>query len=137
MIIISACLCGVDCKYSGGNNLNKKCLEIFKKGEAILVCPEQLGGLETPRNPAEIIGDKVITKDGQDVTKEFLKGAEETLKIAKMANAKMAILKEGSPSCGCNYIYDGNFNGTKIKGRGKTASLLDENGIKVISDCEL
>lgn len=136
MIIMSACLCGVNCKYSGGNNLNEKCLELFKKGEAILVCPEQLGGLMTPRIPAEIREDKVITKEGEDVTAQFLKGAEETLRIAKMVNAKKAILKEGSPSCGCNYIYDGNFNGTKIKGKGITASLLEKNGIKVISDCE-
>ena len=136
MIIMSACLCGVNCKYSGGNNLNEKCLELFKKGEAILVCPEQLGGLMTPRIPAEIREDKVITKEGEDVTAQFLKGAEETLRIAKMVNAKKAILKEGSPSCGCNYIYDGNFNRTKIKGKGITASLLEKNGIKVISDCE-
>ena len=136
MIIMSACLCGVNCKYSGGNNLNEKCLELFKKGEAILVCPEHLGGLMTPRIPAEIREDKVITKEGEDVTAQFLKGAEETLRIAKMVNAKKAILKEGSPSCGCNYIYDGNFNGTKIKGKGITASLLEKNGIKVISDCE-
>ena len=136
MIIMSACLCGVNCKYSGGNNLNEKCLELFKKGEAILVCPEQLGGLMTPRIPAEIREDKVITKEGEDVSAQFLKGAEETLRIAKMVNAKKAILKEGSPSCGCNYIYDGNFNRTKIKGKGITASLLEKNGIKVISDCE-
>lgn len=146
MYLISSCLCGVNCKYSGGNNLNTKCLELLKEGKAILVCPEQLGGLPTPRTPAEIKGnsegvlkgnDKIITKENLDVTKEFLKGAYETLHIAKLSNINKAILKEGSPSCGVNYVYDGNFNGTKIKGKGLTATILEKNGIDVISDIDL
>ena len=93
MYLISACLCGVNCKYSGKNNLNDRCLELLRDGKAILVCPEQLGGLSTPREPAEIIGSpkevlegadgKIISISGKDVTEEFLKGAKETLKIAK------------------------------------------------------
>ena len=143
MYLISSCLCGVNCKYSGGNNLNKKCLELLKEGKGILVCPEQLGGLSTPRLPSEIIGkaesilqgmDKIINKNNIDVTKEFLKGAEETLKIAKLYNIKKAILKDGSPSCGVNYVYDGSFKGKKIKGNGLTAEILIKNGIEVISD---
>ena len=146
MYLISSCLCGVNCKYNGSNNLNSKCLDLFKEGKAILICPEQLGGLPTPRTPAEIQGDsegvlngnnKIITKKGLDVTKEFLKGAYETLHIAKLSKINKAILKEGSPSCGVNYIYDGNFNGTKIKGKGLTATILEKNGIDIISEIDL
>lgn len=146
MYIISSCLCGVNCKYSGGNNLNNKCLDLLKEGKAVLVCPEQLGGLPTPRTPSEIQGtsegilngkNKIITKEKIDVTKEFLKGAYETLHIAKLSNINKAILKDGSPSCGVNYVYDGNFNGTKIKGKGLTATILAKYGIDVISDIDL
>lgn len=140
MIIISACLCGVNCKYNGNNNLNENCLKLFKEGKAILICPEQLGGLNTPRIPSEIIGTaeevfknkgKVVDKEGNDVTKEFVKGAKEALSIAKLVNAKKAILKDGSPSCGCNYVYDGNFTGNKVVGKGLTAYLFESNGIEV------
>lgn len=147
MYLISACLCGVNCKYNGLNNLNDKCLELLRKGEALLVCPEQLGGLNTPRIPSEILGNvkdiielnkgKVINKEGKDVTKEFLKGAKEALKIAKEANIKRAILKEGSPSCGSNFVYDGSFTGNKIKGKGITAYLLEKEGIEIISEKDL
>lgn len=143
MYLISSCLCGVNCKYSGGNNLNEKCLDLLKEGKGILICPEQLGGLPTPRLPAEIIGkaenilrgmDKITTKNNIDVTNEFLKGAEETLKIAKLYKITKAILKEGSPSCGVKYVYDGSFTGKKIKGNGLTTEILIKNGIEVISD---
>ena len=146
MYLISACLCGVNCKYSGKNNLKDRCLKLLRDGKAILVCPEQLGGLSTPREPAEIIGSpkevlegtdgKIISISGKDVTEEFLKGAKETLKIAKAIGAKKAILKEGSPSCGCNFIYDGSFSGNKIRGKGLTAYMLEREGIKVISEKE-
>ena len=111
MYLISACLCGVNCKYNGNNNYNKICDELFSSGKAILVCPEQLGGLPTPRIPSEIINHFnnnkledtfVVNKNGDDVSKEFIKGAQETLNIAKKLNIKKAILKEGSPSCGVN-----------------------------------
>jgi uncharacterized protein YbbK (DUF523 family) len=146
MYLISACLCGINCKYSGENNLNEDCLTLLEQDQAILICPEQLGGLTTPRNPGEIIGDaksiitkgigKVITKDGEDVTEAFLRGAKETIKIAKASGTLAAILKEGSPSCGCNYIYDGTFTGEKIAGEGITCAMLKEEGIEVISDEE-
>ena len=146
MYLVSACLCGVNCKYSGKNNFSDKCFKLLEKGEAILVCPEQLGGLTTPRNPSEIIGTtydivnnkdgKVVMNTGEDVTNMFLKGAEESLKIAKATKITTAILKEGSPSCGCNYIYDGTFTGKKIKSKGITAYLLEQNGIKVMSEIE-
>ncbi|KEI01342.1 DUF523 domain-containing protein [Clostridium botulinum] len=147
MIVISACLCGIDCKYSGGNNLNPKALKLLKKGKAILVCPEQMGGLGTPRTPCEIMGGegedvlngeaKVISKEGVDCTKEFLKGAYEALKIAKEVNAKKAIFKSKSPSCGFGKIYDGNFSGNKIDGNGVTSALFLKNGIKIVTEEEL
>lgn len=141
MYLISACLAGVDCKYNGRSNENEKVVQIVKSGEAILVCPEQLGGLSTPRPPSEIIiadgNVKVISKDGEDFTKEFLKGAEETLKIAKMMNIKKAILKSKSPSCGLGKIYDGSFSNTLICGDGLTTRLLKENGIEVFDEYSL
>lgn len=140
MIIISACLCGCDCKYNGKNNKNESCVELLKRGKAVLVCPEQLGGMTTPRVPSEILKNdgkiSVISKEGKDVSKEFKKGAKEALKIAKLVDAKVAILKNGSPSCGSKYIYDGTFLGNKIKGEGITAKLFMENGIEVFSEDE-
>ena len=147
MYLISACLCAVNCKYNGLNNYNEICDKLFTSGKAILVCPEQLGGLPTPRIPSEIIGESsnilnnnngsVIDKNGNYVTPQFVKGAKETLQIAKKLNIKKAILKDGSPSCGVNYIYNGNFNGSKIKGMGITAQLLKESSIDIISELEL
>jgi uncharacterized protein YbbK (DUF523 family) len=146
MYIISACLCGVNCKYNGQNNLNERCLKLFRDGKAVLVCPEQLGGLQTPRNPVElnnrasqvVEGDgNALNNKGEDVTKQFLNGAYETLKIARELGATKAILKEGSPSCGANFVYDGTFTGNKIKGKGITAYILEKEGINVLSDEDL
>lgn len=137
MILVSACLVGLNCKYDGGNNFNENVLKLVKDGKAILICPEQLGGLKTPRNPAEIVKDKVITNNGEDVTYQYNKGAEETLKLAKELNVKKAILKSRSPSCGCGMIYDGTFTHTKILGNGITADLLLRNGIEVITEEDL
>lgn len=131
--LVSACLCGVNCKYNGGNNKNDKCVKLLNEGKAVLICPEQLGGLATPRKPSEIKQDKVINCDKLDVTKYFIKGAEESLNIAKISNINKAILKEGSPSCGVNKIYDGSFTGNKISESGITARLLKKNNIEVIS----
>ncbi|MDY6011482.1 DUF523 domain-containing protein [Clostridium sp.] len=140
MMIISACLCGCDCKYNGKNNKNESCVELLKRGKAVLVCPEQLGGMTTPRVPSEILKNdgkiSVISKEGKDVSKEFKKGAKEALKIAKLVDAKVAILKNGSPSCGSKNIYDGTFSDNKIKGEGITAKLFVENGIEVFSEDE-
>lgn len=135
MILVSACLCGVNCKYNGKNNLNEEVLELVKKGEAILICPEQLGGLTTPRNPAEIkiINDevRVITNDGRDVTENYKRGAEEVLKLAQELKVEKAILRKKSPACGCGEIFDGTFSNTLKPGNGITANLLIENGIEV------
>jgi uncharacterized protein YbbK (DUF523 family) len=144
LILISACLGGVDCKYNGGNNLKEEILKLIKEKKAILVCPEQLGGLATPRVPCEIVGGdgqtvlekqaKVMNKNGEDKTTYFLKGAEETLKIAKLYDVRTAIFKGKSPSCGSGTIYDGNFSGNKKKGDGVTAALLKNEGIRVVDE---
>ena len=136
-ILVSACLLGVNCKYSGGNNLNEKVLKYIEDKEVIPVCPEIMGGLSTPRPPSEIIGNKVMNNENKDVTKEYTKGAEETLKLAKLFNVKKALLKAKSPSCGSNKIYDGTFSGTLTDGDGVTVRLLKENGIEVISEIDL
>lgn len=146
MIIVSGCLCGINCKYDGGNNLNEKILELLRRGEAIPVCPEQLGGQSTPRAPHEIVNGtgadvldgkaRILGPAGDDVTEEFIKGAEETLKIARECGAKTAILKARSPSCGREMIYDGTFSGNKIAGNGVTAELLLRHGIEVLTEEE-
>ena len=144
MILVSACLAGFDVKYNGSHNLNEKVKKWFDEKKAIPICPEVLGGLSIPREPAEIVGGegedvldghaKVITNNGIDVTEQFMKGANETLKIALDLNATMVILKERSPSCGSSMIYSGEFNGNKKKGNGVTAALLKRNGIQVLSE---
>jgi uncharacterized protein YbbK (DUF523 family) len=136
--LVSACLIGIKCRYDGKSNLNKKCLGLFKKGKLIPVCPEQSGGLPTPRARSEIQKNgKILTKLGKDVTENFIKGARETLKLAKILGAKEAILKSKSPSCGCGKIYDGTFSGKLIKGDGVAAALLKKNKIMVITEADL
>lgn len=142
MIIVSACLAGINCRYDGGNNLNKEIRDMVVRGEAMPVCPEQLGGCPTPRPPVEILKGtgadvldgrcRVVKKDGNDVTQQFIKGANEVLKIAKLIGAKKAILKSKSPSCGFGKIYDGTFEGVLAEGNGVTAELLKRNGIEVL-----
>lgn len=134
MIFVSSCLLGIDCKYNGKNNKNDKVLEFIKDYTVIPICPEQLGGLETPRLPAEIIGDKVINSEGKDVTKNFKKGANEVLKLLELYDIEFAILKNGSPSCGSSLIYDGTFSNIKINGEGITVRELRKKGIKVVSE---
>ena len=137
MILVSACLAGINCKYNGKNNYNEKIFDLVKKGEAIPICPEILGGLTTPRNPSEIKiingKRKVINSLGIDVTKEYEKGAQEVLNFAKKLNVDKVILKDRSPACGYKKIYDGNFNGTLVDGNGILTDLLLKNNIEVIS----
>lgn len=131
MKIVSACLSGVHCRYDCKAQTRSNIEEMVQNGEAIPVCPEQLGGLSTPRPPAERIGDKVITNQGADVTAQYVRGAEEALRIAKLAGATEALLKSKSPMCGCGKIYDGSFSGGLKNGDGVFAELLKKNGIKV------
>ncbi|NLK71623.1 MAG: DUF523 domain-containing protein [Clostridiales bacterium] len=147
MYIVSACLAGVCTRYDAKSYEDKNIIKLIDSKLAILVCPEQLGGLSTPRPPAEIVGGDgndvlegkaaVINKNGEDVTKSFIKGAEETLRIAVLYKVNKAILKSSSPSCGCGRIYDGSFSGNKIDGDGITSALLKKNGIEVITEEEL
>jgi uncharacterized protein YbbK (DUF523 family) len=134
MKIVSACLADIKCNYKGESRPNQRIIDLVKKGEAIPVCPEQLGGLPTPRIPAEKRGDKVFNKNGEDVTEYFVRGANEVLRIAVIYNCEEAILKSKSPSCGFGQIYDGNFTETLIRGNGITADLLIANGIKVYTE---
>ena len=143
MKLVSACLLGINCNFEGKNWLNPRLLEEFAKGNLFPVCPEVLGGLSVPRVPAEIIGGdgqdvldgkaKVINMAGVDVSCEFIKGANETLRIAKAVGAKEALLIEKSPSCGCSRIFDGTFSEKFKDGDGVTTALLKQNGIQIIS----
>ena len=139
-LLISACLLGLQCRYDGKHNLiSDKDIALLKdKFELIPACPEQLGGLSTPRLPAEIQADgKVIRNDGLDVSAEFIKGAKEALKIAELSGCKLALLKANSPSCGNKMIYNGNFDGCLIPGKGVTAKLFEIMGIKTYNEHEI
>lgn len=135
MIIVSGCLVGINCKYNGENNYDERIFNLVKEGKAVPVCPEQWGGLKTPRNPAEIKCSNqcvnVITNKGEDVTVQYKRGAEEVVALAKKIGATEAILQPRSPSCGKGQIYDGSFEKKLIDGNGITADLLIKNGIKV------
>lgn len=132
-ILVSACLLGLNCRYDGKNNYSKEIDEFLKNYEVIPICPEIMGGLPTPRIGAEKIGSKVMTRDGRDVTKEYVKGANECLFLAQKYNIRKALLKLRSPSCGNAKIYDGTFSHTIVDGDGVTTELLKNNGIEIIS----
>ncbi|WP_302289111.1 DUF523 domain-containing protein [Phascolarctobacterium succinatutens] len=131
-ILVSACLLGKNCKYNGGNNLNQSVLDFIEGHEVIGVCPEQLGGLSTPRLPAEMVEGIVTNKEGISVDNEFRKGAQEALAVALENKVDLAILQSRSPSCGVKEIYDGSFSGKKVKGQGVFARLLTKYGIKAL-----
>jgi uncharacterized protein YbbK (DUF523 family) len=141
MMIVSSCLAGVNCRYDGNDNLVAEIKELVLSGKAIALCPEELGGLSTPRTPCEIVKKdnqlKVMTKDQVDCTAQFLLGAEKVAEIAKILDCKQAILKANSPSCGCGMIYDGSFTGKKIKGKGLTAELLSKQGIEIKNETNM
>ena len=135
-ILVSACLLGIACKYSGGDNACPALLQALRQsGHTLIpVCPEVYGGLPTPRPPAERCGDRVLTEAGADVTAQYRRGAEAALQLARLYNCRAAILKANSPSCGHGTIYDGTFSGKKIPGSGVAAELLEQNGIAVYTD---
>lgn len=137
MIIVSACLAGVRCRYDGGGKPCEAVIRLVTEGRAIPVCPEQLGGLPTPRLPAEQVGDTIIRKDGTNVTAEFNRGAQEALKIARLVGAKTTILKARSPSCGSGQIYDGSFTGKLVDGDGVFAGLCKKDGMEVKTEEEI
>ena len=138
-IMVSACLLGENCKYSGGNNKNEAVLCFVEDPgiEVIPVCPEVMGGLPTPRAPAEIRDGVVVTRDGRTVDAQFRAGAEKCLEIARRERPDLIILQSRSPSCGVKQIYDGTFTGTLIDGMGVTARLLRENGFRLVDAEEI
>src|SRR4030067_1598562 len=140
-IIVSACLTGALCRYDGGHRLDEKVLRLSMEDEHVPLCPEQMGGLTTPRQPSEIIGGdgddvldgraRVVDAEGKDVTAQFIKGAKEGLAIAKRIDVKKAVMKEKSPSCGVHRIYR---NGILVSGKGVLTALLLREGIRVVSN---
>ena len=144
MILVSACLAGLKVRYNGTDCLDERIRRLIAEKKAMTICPEVMGGLSTPRDPAEIIGGngydvlerkaKVISISGEDVTEAFVKGAYSALKKAQEVGATTVVLKENSPSCGSSMIYNGTFSGQKMDGVGVTAALLRRNGIVVISE---
>ena len=136
-LLISACLLGRNCKYSGGNNYHPLTEALRDRYELVPVCPECMGGLPIPHDPAERVGDKVISRTGTDVTAPFKKGAELALRRAQQTGAKLALLKERSPSCGCGAIYDGTFTGTVVPGSGVAAELLAKNGVTIYGESRI
>lgn len=138
-VLVSACLLGENCKYSGGNNRNENVLEwLERKGyEAVPVCPEVLGGLPVPRPPAEIVDGVVMTREGKNVDAEFRRGAELALEIARRNGIRLAVVQPRSPSCGARQVYDGTFSGRKVNGQGVFAKLLLKHGLCVCEPGEL
>ncbi len=136
-ILVSACLLGLRCRYNAEPVTNERILALAKTHSLVPVCPEQLGGLPTPRPPAERKGEPVVSSDGTDVTEAFQKGAQETLLLARALGCKAAILKARSPSCGHRRIYDGTFTGKLVSGSGVTAELLEASGMSVYTEEEL
>lgn len=136
-ILVSACLLGENCKYSGGNN---KCDDVIRLGEKhklVPICPECFGGLPIPRVPSEIKNGRVYSKTGEDLTEAFHDGAEKALYVAEESGCQLAILKERSPSCGFGKIYDGSFTGKTIDGNGITAQLLYDHGITILGESKI
>ncbi len=146
MKLVSSCLLGLSATWRAKDNSTDKVAELLASGKAIPVCPEQMGGLATPRPMAEIVGGdgeavldgkaRVVTRDGDDVTENYLRGAREVLKIAESVHPEEIILKENSPSCGVRWIYDGTFRGNLVPGCGVTTALLRRHGYVVVSDQE-
>ena len=136
-ILISACLLGASCRYDGRSKPHPEVLKLAERHQLVPLCPEQLGGLPTPRMPSERQGERVVTADGTDVTEQYQRGAEEALRLCRLLGCDVAVLKERSPSCGKERIYDGTFSGTLADGWGVTAELLRQNGVPVYGESEI
>lgn len=136
-ILVSACLLGIPCRYDGKSIAVPQVCELEARHQLIPICPEQLGGLPTPRPPSERQGDRVVNREGLDVTDHFKRGAECAVAIARLSGADLALLKQNSPSCGCGSRYDGTFTGTLTKENGLTTEYLLKAGIPVISEKDI
>jgi uncharacterized protein YbbK (DUF523 family) len=133
-ILVSACLLGLCCRYDGKSKPSQRVLQLTEKHQLIPVCPEQLGGLPTPRPPAEMQDGRVVNRLGLDVTAQYEKGAAETVRLCELFHCEAAVLKARSPSCGSEAVYDGTFSGRLIPGQGVAARLLTARGIPVLSE---
>ena len=136
-VLVSACLLGVSCRYDGKSKGDSSIIKLADKYNLIPVCPEIYGGLPTPRTPSERVGEHVMMSDGTDVTQNYQRGADETLRLCRVFDIKIAVLKLRSPSCGKGQIYDGSFSGSLVDRDGVTAELLMKNGIHVIGEDEI
>ena len=136
-LLVSSCLLGLPCRYDGASKGHPLLPSLLERHTLVPVCPEQLGGLPTPRPPAECHGERVVTRDGADVTAQYRRGAREALALCRMFHCDAALLKERSPSCGHGQIYDGSFSRCLIPGDGVTAALLRENGILVYGESQI
>lgn len=136
-ILVSACLLGLRCRYDGKSKPNEAVLRLREAHTLIPVCPEQLGGLPTPRAPSEWRGAVIRNSDGEDVTAQYLRGAEEAVKLARLFDCRAAVLKERSPACGVGKIYDGTFTNTLTFGSGAAAKALREAGVRVYGESEI
>lgn len=136
-LLVSACLLGAPCRYDGKSKRVEQVCVLAQRYELIPVCPEQLGGLPTPRLPSERRGERVVMADGSDVTENYRRGAEKALALCLAHGCAAAVLKEKSPSCGCGRIYDGTFSRRLIDGSGVTAELLQQNGIRICGESSL
>ena len=132
VILVSACLLGENCKYNGGNNRNERVLRYVQGHEVIPVCPEVLGGLPCPRKPVEWVGERVLTRDGDDCTENFRIGVQKALEVISDQQVDLAILQSRSPTCGVKQIYDGTFSGVRIDGQGALAKALAAQGIPLM-----
>ncbi len=136
-LLVSACLLGVGCRYDGLSRPNVEVISLSQEYELVPFCPEIYGGLPTPRTPSEIVGDRVVMKDGRDVTAEYSRGATEAVCLCKLLGIKKACLKANSPSCGAGQIYDGTFSGILVEGDGITTRALVEGGVFVVNEEEV
>lgn len=134
LCLVSACLCGVPCRYDGGASTVESLARLSARGFALAVCPEADGGLPIPRPPCELDNGRALTRGGEDLTANFAAGAAHALRLAREHGIRFAILKEKSPSCGGTTIYDGSFSRTLVPGQGIAAALLQAHGIRVLSE---
>lgn len=136
-ILVSACLLGEPCRYDGKSKPCPAVMALKERYNIVPVCPEVMGGLPTPRIPSEICGDRVLMKDGRDVTENYDRGAKTALRLARENGCTVAVLKEKSPSCGSGLIHNGSFDGGLVAGDGVTAQLLKKEGIRVLGESEI
>lgn len=136
-VLLSACLAGERCRYDGGAAPHPLLLELAARGRAVLACPEVLGGLGAPREPVELRQGRAYCRSGREVTAAFLEGAQRTLRLAREAGCRLAVLKARSPSCGCGQVYDGSFSGRLVPGDGLLTALLKAEGFFLCTELDL